>query len=59
MSVLLVALVMFTPIGKAFGMVMLPWQLYLIGVGLIFVPLVVMEASKLIKHFIAKAKNKN
>ena len=58
-SVLLVALIMFTPIGKAFGMVMLPWQLYLIGVGLIFVPLVVMEASKLIKHFIAKAKNKN
>lgn len=47
-STLLVALVLFTPIGNAFGVVMLPWHLYLIGLGLIFVPLVVMEVSKLI-----------
>ena len=49
-STLLVALVLFTPIGSAFGMVMLSWKLYLIGLGLIFVPLVVMEAAKLIGH---------
>ncbi len=46
-STLLVALVMFTPLKSAFGLVTLPWQLYLLGVGLIFVPLVVMEISKL------------
>ena len=37
----------------AFGLVMLPWQMYLIALGLIFVPLVVMEVCKLfgmIKH---------
>ena len=52
-STLLVALVMFTPIGVAFGLVMLSWQLYLVGLGLILVPLVVMELCKLfglIKH---------
>ncbi len=52
-STALVALVLFTPIGKAFGLVMLPWQLYLIALGLIFVPLLVMEICKLfglIKH---------
>ncbi len=52
-SVLLVALVLFTPIGKAFGLVMLTPTLYLIALGLILVPLVIMELSKLlglIKH---------
>ncbi len=47
-STALVALVLFTPIGKAFKVIMLPWQLYLIALGLIFVPLVVMELSKLL-----------
>lgn len=46
-STLLVALVLFTPIGKAFGMVTLSWQLYLLGLGLILVPFVVMEIGKL------------
>ena len=46
-SVLLVALVMFTPAKVAFGLVTLPWKLYLIGLGLIMVPLIVMELSKL------------
>ncbi len=49
-STLLVALVLFTPVGIAFKLVTLPWQLYLIGLGLIFVPLVVMEIGKLIGH---------
>ncbi len=52
-STLLVALVLFTPVGIAFGMKILSWKLYLIGLGLILVPLVVMEFCKLvgfIKH---------
>ncbi len=52
-SLVLVALVLFTPLRVAFGLVMLPVKLYLLGLGLIFVPLVVMELSKLlglIKH---------
>lgn len=52
-SVLLVALVLFTPVGIAFGLVILPWQMYLLGLGLIFVPVLLMELSKacgLIKH---------
>ncbi len=52
-STALVALVLFTPVSVAFGLVTLPAVTYLIGVGLILVPLVVMELSKafgLIKH---------
>ena len=45
-SVVLVALVMFTPLRVAFEMVMLPAKLYLIGVGLCLVPLVIMEIAK-------------
>ena len=45
-SILLVSLVLFTPLKTAFGLVILPWKLYLIGLGLILVPLVVMELSK-------------
>lgn len=47
-SILLVSLVLFTPVKTAFGLVTLPAELYLLGVGLIFVPLVVMEISKAI-----------
>ena len=52
-SLVLVCLVLFTPVGIAFGLITLPWQLYLLGLGLILVPLLVMEISKafgLIKH---------
>ncbi len=52
-SILLIALVMFTPLRVAFKLVILPWQLYLAGLGLILVPVIVMECSKafgLIKH---------
>ena len=52
-SVVLVALVLFTPVRTAFGFVILPGTLYLQGCVLILVPLLVMELSKafgLIKH---------
>ncbi len=45
-STLLVALVLFTPVGKAFGLVTLAATDYLIALGLILIPLVVMELSK-------------
>ncbi len=45
-STILVALVLFTPIGTAFGLVTLSLTDYLIALGLILVPLVVMELSK-------------
>ncbi len=47
-SVLMVALVLFTPVRVAFGLVSLPANLYLIAFGLILVPVVVMEVSKLL-----------
>ena len=46
-SVLLVAAVLFTPLNTAFGLIVLPGKLYLLGLGLSLVPLVVMELSKL------------
>ncbi|MDO5398270.1 MAG: calcium-translocating P-type ATPase, PMCA-type [bacterium] len=52
-SILLVALVLFTPAGIAFGFIYLPWNMYLLGLILILVPCIVMEISKacgLIKH---------
>ncbi len=47
-SAALVAVLVFTPLRAIFGMVVLTPTLYLIGAGLIFVPLVVMEIGKLI-----------
>jgi len=41
-----VALVMFTPLGTLFGLIRLSGTQYLIGVGLILVPLVAMEIAK-------------
>ena len=52
-STLLVAVVLFTPLRIAFGLVLLPAKLYLIALGLILVPVLAMELSKafgLIKH---------
>ena len=46
-STALVAVALFTPVRYAFKLEILPWQLYLIGLGLILVPLVVMELCKL------------
>ena len=45
-SVLLMALILFTPLSVLFGIIHLPAKLYLIGLGLILVPLVVMELAK-------------
>ncbi len=52
-SLVLVALVLFTPVSILFGLITLPARLYLIGLGLILTPLVLMELSKaagLIRH---------
>lgn len=51
-SVVLMLLVLFTPVGIAFELVRLPWQLYLIALGLILVPVVIMELSKFVIHLI-------
>jgi Ca2+-transporting ATPase len=52
-SIVLTLLVLFTPVSTAFGLIRLNLELYLIALGLIIVPVVVMELSKalgLIKH---------
>ncbi|MDD3230332.1 MAG: cation-translocating P-type ATPase, partial [Oscillospiraceae bacterium] len=53
LSVALVALVLFTPLRIVFGLVALSGKLYLLALGLILAPLLVMELSKalgLLKH---------
>lgn len=47
-SAILVALVLFTPLRIAFGLVILPAKLYLIALGLVLIPTVVMEFCKLV-----------
>lgn len=48
-SILLVALVLFVPgVQTIFGLVYLNWQMYLVGLGLILVPTIIMEICKLI-----------
>ena len=52
-SIVLVLLVLFTPLSVLFGLIRLPGNLYLIGLIMIFIPVLVMELSKafgLIKH---------
>ena len=52
-STAVVALVLFTPVRVAFELALLPWWMYLVGLGLCFVPLLAMEIAKavgLIKH---------
>ncbi len=53
LSIVLVVAVLFTPLRIPFGLVTLSWQLYVAALGLILVPLFVMECSKafgLIRH---------
>ncbi len=45
-SVVLVLIVLFTPVRIAFGLELLSLPLYLLGIGLIIVPLIIMELSK-------------
>ncbi len=45
-STLLVAVVLFTPLAKIFGLISLPLTLYGIGMLLAFVPIIIMEVSK-------------
>ena len=45
-SILLIALVLFTPLSTAFSLVQLPAWLYLVGLGLSAAPILVMELAK-------------
>ena len=45
-SMALMLLILFTPLSILFGIIRLPLKLYLIGLGLILVPLVLMELAK-------------
>lgn len=53
-SIAMIAVVMFTPVRIAFGLVMLPGNLLLIGLGLVFVPLIIMELGKLFGFITSK-----
>ena len=53
-SVLLVAMVLFTHLRTLFGLVVLPVKLYLLGTGLILVPFAVMEISKALRRCIKR-----
>ena len=55
-SLAVMLLVLFTPIGVAFGLVILPWKLYLKAWGLIHIPIVVMEIAKLIRYLLKRNK---
>lgn len=57
-SFALVGLVLFTPVRIAFGLVVLPWKLYLLSLGLALIPVIIMEISKFIEHKYAEKKNK-
>ena len=47
-SLVMVLLVAFTPLNKAFELTFLPWYMYLIALGLILVPLIVLETAKVL-----------
>ena len=57
-SFALVALVLFTPVRVAFGLVVLPWKMYLLGLGFALIPVIIMEVSKFIEHKYSEKKNK-
>ena len=48
-SLALVAAVLFTPLSVPFGLVRLPGFLYIIGLGLIIIPVILMETAKALK----------
>jgi len=45
-SVIMMLIVLFTPVRIAFGLMILPINMYIIALGLIFVPVAIMEISK-------------
>lgn len=47
-SLALVLLVLFTPVQIAFGLIYLPWELYMISLGLVLTPTIIMELCKVI-----------
>lgn len=49
-SIVLVLLIILTPLKTIFGLITLPTNLYLIGLGLILVPVVVMEIMKAVSN---------
>ncbi|MEE0946666.1 MAG: cation-translocating P-type ATPase [Acutalibacteraceae bacterium] len=53
-SILLMFIVLFTPVGKAFGLVLLPLNMYLVTALLIFIPVIITEFVKLVKYWISK-----
>lgn len=54
-SVALVLLVLFTPgVRMAFGLVLLPWWQYAAGLGLVCIPLIIMELYKAAKGLISR-----
>jgi hypothetical protein len=56
-SILMVLIVLLTPVGVVFGMVTLPLWLYAVGAGLVLVPVVIMELSKVLGLVSHKKKN--
>ena len=59
-SALMVAVVLLVPgLNNAFGLIVLSWQKYLIGLALAFVPLIIMEIAKAIEGAFKKSKTKN
>lgn len=49
LSILLIAILLFTPLNSIFGLVILPYYLYFIALSLIIVPTIIMELTKLFK----------
>ncbi len=47
-SIALVAVVLFTPVRIAFELILLPWELYLIALGISISPILVMEIAKFV-----------
>lgn len=54
LSIVLMAIVLFTPVSIAFGLVQLSVNMYLIALALILIPVVVMEIGKLILFLLRK-----
>jgi Ca2+-transporting ATPase len=52
LSIVLMFIVLFTPVGVAFGLVKLSVNMYLAATGLLLLPVVVMEIAKLIHYLI-------